>query len=65
MLSHVLEHTASNVIIDDLPTTPVLNENIKETLSEWINNGFSDDVPLHVRGMLIACYETCCNSSRL
>lgn len=63
MANQILHLNATDDLINDLPSTPILNTDIKDTLNQWINTGFSDEVPLHVRGMLISCYETCCKSS--
>lgn len=56
-----MTQTLEEPIVTDLPTT-ILNEDIVNTLKNWIDKGFDDTVPLHVRGMLISCYESCCKS---
>lgn len=53
--------TLKEPIVTDLPKT-ILNEEIVNTLKNWIDKGFDDTVPWHVRGMLISCYESCCGN---
>ena len=53
--------TLKEPIVTDLPKT-ILNEEIVNTLKNWIDKGFDDTVPWHVRCMLISCYESCCGN---